>query len=886
MTERQKIKCIILCILLCSIPCVAKEQNEQRVVRALKLNEKVKLDGILAEKVWQSEGYSGFIQSEPHDGKAATEKTTAWVAYNENALYIAARMYESKPEEIISRLGRRDDFTDSSWFIFYIDPYYDKRSGFQFGVNPSGAICDWAIYNDEVNDESWDGIWESKARIDDQGWTVEMRIPFDQLRFKKNKDGQYLWGVNFRRYIKRKNEVVTFSWKPMNVSGLVSHFARLEGIMNIKTRRYIEALPYLVGKSTFSPEVEGNPFETGESYSINSGLDLKIGLKSNLTLDLTVNPDFGQVEVDPAVINLSAAESYYQEKRPFFIEGAGIFNFGYGGSTMHIGANWGSPNFFYSRRIGRAPQGYVYGEGFVNYPEWATILTAAKITGKIGNDWNIGFLNAITEREYAEIDNGGIRSHSEVEPFSNYSVLRVQKEFNKGRQGLGFIATSVLRDLRTEDLANILNKKAFGFAVDGWSFLDQGKKWVITGWLGGTTVSGSTEKIWNLQHSYPHYFQRPDADHVRLDPGATTMNGWAGRFMFNKEKGNFLVNGAVGMISPGFDSTDMGFQNNSDIINGHIMFGYRKFKPGKLFRYWQVLLFTQRNYDFGWNKIGEQRLIFITNITFLNYWEAYFQMSYNPEFWDKDLTRGGPLTLSLPFTWYDWSVSSDRRKALVLSLGGYYRRSDSGSYRYDGGINLEWKPSSNFNITVSPTYDTNHNVSQWVTNIEDELKTETYGTRYVFGEIDQKTLSCSVRLNWIFSPKISLQAYIQPFIAVGSYKNFKELARPRTFDFNRYGEDNSTISYDGESYTVDPDGPGNAPVFNFNNPDFNYKSLRGTVVFRWEYRPGSTFYAVWTQNRADYANPGDFRFGRDLSTLISAPGDNIFMIKFTHRFKI
>lgn len=856
------------------------------VVTAVRTMEPIKVDGVLDEKVWQGEGYGGFIQSDPSEGSPASEKTVVRLAYDNKAIYISAQLLDSEPNKIIGLLGRRDDFVDSDWFIFAVDPYYDRRSGYQFAVNPSGTIVDWTIYNDYDNDSTWDGVWESKTRRDDYGWTVEMRIPFEQLRFKKR--DHYTWGVDFRRYIKRKNEQAGLVYVPKKDSGYASHFARLEGMSDINPGRYIELLPYTVGKAAFSSKEEGNPFAKGHDYLGNAGVDMKIGLQSNLTLDLTVNPDFGQVEVDPAVINLSAAESYYDENRPFFIEGADIFRFGGGGSNRNIGANWSNPRFFYTRRIGRSPQGSVRSDGNVDTPEWSTILGAAKITGKIGNGWNVGFINAVTQREFAAIDLDGFRSSEEVEPFTYYGVLRAQKEFNQGKQGLGFITTSVLRNLRTESLKETLNRDAFSVAVDGWTFLDKNNTWVINGWFGGSRVSGSQAVIWDLQHAYPHYFQRPDATHVSLNANATSMSGWAGRVSLNKQKGNFFVNAAFGAISPGFDTRDIGFQWTSDIINGHFMIGYNSYKPGKLFRSWSANLITQRNYDFGGNKMGEQRIIFIGSAKLLNYWDIYFQSSYNPPRWDNELTRGGPLMRVQTNVWMDATISSDNRKAFVFSLSSFFNTSQTGDRGWNLSPELRWKPSSNFSIECAPYYSQEKSTAQWVDGITDPTNTETYGTRYLFGTLDQKVVSCSIRLNWIFSPRLSLQAYIQPFIAVGHYSHYKELARPRSYDFNVFGQGSSTISYDGneDTFTVDPDGTGKAPAFSISNPDFNYKSLRGTVVLRWEYRPGSILYAVWTQNRADQSDPGNFRFGHDLGNLFKARGNDIFMIKFTYRFKM
>ncbi|MCP5049531.1 MAG: carbohydrate binding family 9 domain-containing protein [bacterium] len=858
----------------------------QRVIEAVRLEEPVKVDGVLEENVWQGRGYSGFIQSDPTEGAPASEETIVWVAYDDKAIYISARLMDSEPEKIIGLLGRRDNFVESDWFIFSVDPYYDRRSGYQFAVNPAGTIVDWTIFNDEGQDSTWDGVWESRTQIDEKGWSVEMRIPFEQLRFKK-KD-RYVWGVDFQRRIKRKNERNGIVYVPKKDSGYVSHFARLEGISGINPGRFIEMTPYSIGKAAFGSKELGNPFQTGKDFLSNGGLDMKVGLKSNLTLDLTMNPDFGQVEVDPAVINLGAGESYYGEHRPFFVEGANIFSFGYGGSNRNIGANWGNPQFFYSRRIGRPPQGGVNSDGYVRYPEWSTILGAAKLTGKVGNDWNVGFLSALTQREYADVDLNGDRSRYEVEPLSYYGVLRAQKEFNRGRQGLGFITTSVLRDVKSGEMQDTVNKNAFSFGLDGWTFLDKNKTWVVSGWFGGTRVTGSEEAIWNLQQSYPHYYQGPDASHVELDAGATSMSGWAGRVSLNKQKGNFIFNAALGAISPGFDSRDMGFQWDADIINGHIMVGYRSFKPGKIFRNWGVSLFTQRNYDFDGNKTGEQRLIFIADAQLKNYWNISAQFSHNPPRMSHSFTRGGPLTELPTSNWGEIFIGSDNRKPVVFSAFQFFRFDGDGSRSLISHVGLRWKPSSNFSISLNPEYQSKKFNAQWVTGIEDSFMTGTYGSRYIFGAIDQKTVSCSVRLNWIFSPVLSLQAYIQPFIAVGSYGGFKELARPGSFDFNRFGEGGSAIFYDGEDgiYFVDPDGVGGASEFSFGNPDFNFKSLRGTVVMRWEYRPGSTVYVVWTQNRADYANPGDFRLGRDLGDLFRAPGDDIFMVKFTYRFKI
>jgi hypothetical protein len=704
------------------------------------------------------------------------------------------------------------------------------------------------------------------------------------LRFKK-KDS-YTWGVNFHRIIKRKNEKNTLAWVAKEDSGYVSRFRLLEGIRDIDPGRKIEFAPYGVSKLAFAPSEPGNPFETGGDFSANGGIDMKVGLQSNLTLDATVNPDFGQVEVDPAVINISDEETYYAEKRPFFIEGAGIFRFGEGGINSMRSFGWQSPNLFYSRRIGRSPRGAAEAAGFVKYPEWTTITGAAKLTGKIGNGLNIGVLSALTQREYAEINAAGDRLFEEVEPFAHYGALRVQKEFRQGHRGLGLMATTVNRDLNSQNsLADSVIKNALSLGIDGWAFLDRNKAWVVSGWLSTTKVTGSETAITGLQQSPLHYFQRPDADYIAVDETATSMNGWAGRVFLNKQKGNVVFNAALGAISPGFNANEIGFHHRGDTINGHVEFGFRDFKPGKIFRTWRLTCANYRNYDFGGTRIGETYYL-LAQAQFLNYWLAGLSFDYEPDKYSHYFTRGGPMALYISGKNISLDVSTDNRKKLVFSLDSHYRTHPNGAINWSVDFGIRWKLKSNFSLSLAPGYSFRHSTFQWVTRVEDALKVETYGVRYIFADIIQEVFPIEIRVNWTLSPKFSLQGYIQPYIAVGDYSGFKELSAPKTFDFNFFGQGQSTISYSDGVYQADPDGPGPAAPFSFAEPDFNYKSLRGTIVLRWEYRPGSTLYFVWTRNRVDYGNPGDLKFGRDLGDLFTAPGDNIFLLKFTYRFRI
>jgi len=860
-------------------------QPGQKIVQAARAEGSVTIDGLLDETVWKRPANNGFTQSDPNDGAPSSEKTDVWVAYDDKALYVAAFCHDSDPKGIISLLGRRDAEIDSDWFMFAVDPYYDRRTGFLFAINPAGSIRDETLFNDVDDDESWDGVWEGKAHVNGKGWTAEIKIPFNQIRFPKR--DEYIWGVNFQRIIKRKNEKASFAWVPKSESAYVSRFARLEGISGIRPGPHLEILPYVVGQTQLRPSEEGNPFETGRRTLGNMGFDLKYGLKSNLTLDATVNPDFGQVEVDPAVVNLSAYETYYEEKRPFFIEGASIFDgFGRGGVYINANINWPQPTFFYSRRIGRSPQGYVTQEGnFFSVPDRTTILGAAKVTGKLGG-WNLGFINALTSPEFARIDAAGLRLREEVEPFTYYGVLRAQKDINEGQHGFGLMATGVARDLQTEALSDLVNKNAFSLAFDGWSFLDQSRKYVIGGWFGGTRVEGTPDDILGLQTSSMHYYQRPDATHVEVDPLATSLSGWGGRVSFAKQGGNTLGLISLGALSPGFDPNDIGFQySGSDVVNFQVIPGYSWTKPGPIFQQALLGIGAYSNYDFGGNQLSHGAMVFSEGL-FRNFWRFNFTGLISPDSLSNRLTRGGPLALTPWGYMFELGIETDGRKPVVFEVEGMLSRMPEDGTEWQSQVALNWKPSSNFSLSIGPQFMGQTTGIQWITNVDDQLMTSTYGVRYVFGHLDERIVAAELRLNWTFTPRLTLQAYLQPFLGVGTFDRFKELAQPKTFNYNVYGEGGSTITYADGSYAVDPDGGGPAAGFSFGNPDFNMKSLRGTVVLRWEYLPGSLLYFVWTQNRADYAHPGDFRLGRDLGDLLMAPGDNIFMIKVSYRWSL
>ncbi len=853
---------------------IAREIIAQRLAKSLKI------DGILTESLYASPPNQTFIQEDPDNGEPATERTEVWVGYDNSALYIGARLWDSQSDSIVKRMARRDDDANSDQFAVAIDSYHDRRSGFYFVVNPVGAIQDGTISNDSWFDDTWDGIWEQKTCIDDQGWTVEMRIPFSQLRF--NKREEYTWGINFKRYIQRRNEESTFTYKSRGETGFVSRFAALKGINNISPPRRIEFTPYLTSGYSQLPSKKENPFFKGKDSKLGVGTDIKLGIGNNLTVDATLNPDFGQVEVDPSTINLSAYETYYEEKRPFFIEGSSIFSFGNGGPTNRWGFNFGEPDFFYSRRIGRPPQGYAFGE-WVDSPAWTKILGAAKISGKLKGDWSLGGLSAITNREYARVNNSGEISKQEVEPLTAYNLIRIQKEFNQGIQGLGGLGTFVKRKFKEASLRDRLSSDALAVGVDGWTFFNQDREWVIAGWVGGTRVQGSQTRMLALQQNSSHYFQRPDADQVEVDSAMTDMNGFAGRLILNKEKGHWRFNTALGWISPGFESNDMGLNFGTDVINNHLVLGYDWYDPGKIFRRATLNTAYVINHNFGGVKTGEMVFIFGW-AQFLNYWNVNFFSGWGPKTLSDRHLRGGPLVESPAGMFYNFGFGSDGRKDVVFGGGGNGNRSNDGSRGWSLRGWVSVKAGTRLNLEFNPRYSENKNIAQYVTQVADPGATFMFGNRYVMAQLDQKTLSADIRVDYTVTPTLTLQTYFQPFVAVGKYSRFKEFKRPRSYDFLVYGQEGSTIEATDSGYLIDPTGGDDNDQFEIWNPDFNYKALVGNAVLRWEFHPGSTLYLVWTRNGSNVDHPGQFQLKRDLGDLLKAETDNVFEIKVTYWF--
>jgi hypothetical protein len=850
---------------------------DPKSIEAIRSTSPISVDGVLSEPPWQRPGRSDFTQRDPDEGASPSQRTEVWVAFDDEAIYFAARMHDTSSDSIVPRVGRRDADLSADWIYFSIDSYHDKRNGFFFGVTAGGSVQDGIHYNDEWTDGSWDGVWDVATTIDSDGWTAEYRVPYSQLRFPEREE--YIWGINILRIIDRRKEEDFFVMVPKEESGGVSRFAELRGIRNINPPARMEVVPYLAGGGKFLKHTKGDPFNDGSILTNSIGADVKIGIGSNLTLNATFNPDFGQVEVDPAVVNLTQYETFFDEKRLFFVEGSNFFSFGSGGANNNWGFNWGSPSYFYSRRIGRPPRGSVQHSGFKNIPDRTHILGAAKLTGKLSEGWSIGTLHSVTAREYGEVDSMGVRFQDVVEPLAYNGVVRSLFEVDDGRRAIGILGTMAARELNQPYLVDHFNKRAAALGVDGWTTLDADRMFVATGWFATTRVEGTPSQIRSVQESFLHYYHRPDAVYLDVDPNATSLSGYAGRLAVNKQKGNLRFHSAFGIISPGFNTNDLGFLFRTDVINMHVVTGYQWYEPDGTFRRKGFNVATFRNFNFGGTKIGEGYFLFYHG-QFMNYWGLEGNLMYQPSVYDDRNTRGGPVMKNTTFYGSNWYAYSDWRESVVANFSFFAGRSESGGYRVTVGPGAEWKPSSRVSVGLSPTFTRDVTIAQWVTKVDDSTAVATYGARYIFGKLDQKEFAASIRMDWTFTPKLSLQLFLQPLLSVGGYSEFKELARPGVYAFNRYGPESVTPT-NGE-YTVDPDGSGPAQPLTFSDPDFSFKSLRANAVLRWEYMPGSTVFLVWTQERTNFNDPGDYRFGRDFSNLISSVPDNVLLLKVTY----
>ncbi len=837
------------------------------------------IDGQLDDAVWETVEWGGdFILREPEYGPAPKLKTAFKILYDAKNLYIAFRCFDEAPDKIEKRMGRRDGF-EGDWIEINIDSYHDLRTAFSFTTTAAGVKGDELISNNGNNwDSNWNPIWFTKSKIDEEGWTVETRIPLSQLRFR-NADIQ-TWGIQMTRRDFRNAERSVWQPIPQNAGGWVSGFGELTNLKGLRPQKLIELQPYVVGQADVYPAEDGNPFADGLDTKATIGLDGKIGVTNDLTLDFTINPDFGQVEADPSAVNLSGFRIFFNEQRPFFIENRNIFDYQLTGSAA--GGNYDADQLFYSRRIGGQPRGSVItGDSiYTDYPQAARILGAAKFSGKTQKGLSIGIMEGITAKESAVQDIKGERSETVVEPFTSYFVGRLQQDFNEGNTVVGGIFTATNRKIEGTGLNDVV-KSAYTGGVDFIHRWDN-QRWQVSGKALFSNLNGSRESITNIQHSFEHYFQRPDADHLSVDTAATSLTGTGATLKVAKFGGRWKFETGLTYRSPELELNDIGFLVNSDEINHFLWGGFRTDKPVSIFRFVGLNVNMWNRWDFGGNYLHNSAN-FNFFVQFKNFWR--FNSGINQEFYDinNNALFGGPALRRPVGTAHFMGLGSDERKKLSVNLNmtNVWSKNDNvqvSSY----GFSLRYQPINNFNIRISPNYNHFQRKSQYVT-----LEQFEGADRYLVASIDQKTISASIRFNYSITPNLSFQYYGQPFAFQVNYSDFKYIDDPlgKTLEDRTNLLTNDQIQFDGENdkFFVDENLDGERD-YDFGKPDFAVIEFRSNFVMRWEYRPGSELFLVWAQGNGNLGDPERPVWENLSENLFGNKGNNTFLIKYTYRF--
>jgi hypothetical protein len=878
--------------LIIIVTCAFGQAPAKKRYKATQIATAPVIDGVVNDLVWQEgEWTDDFTQYEPYNGKTPSQRTEFKILFDENNLYVALKSFDTSPDSIIKRLTRRDD-ADGDMIGIVFDSFHDLRTGFMFGVSAGGVKFDQMFTNDgENNDSSWDPNWWAGTSINNEGWVAEMKIPFSQLRFEKTSGDA--WGLEVLRTLYRKNETIFWQNIPKDAPGLIHMFGEMSGIEQIKPRKIFDVTPYGVAKAeTFKAEA-GNPFlSKGRLFGGTLGIDAKIGVTNNMTMDLTVNPDFGQVEADPSEVNLSAYETFFEEKRPFFIEGNNIINFGIGIGDGGVG----NDNLFYSRRIGRKPQGSTYNyyglndelEGYDKTPINTSIIGAAKLTGKTKNGLSIGFLDAVTAEEIAKIDTGGNRSYQKVEPLTNYMAARVQKDFKEGNTILGGMVTMVNRKMNdipllgneTRNLINRIPANALTGGLDFTQYFSK-KTYMFNVNAAFSRIEGSELAMIRAQRSSARYFNKPGSP-VSLDSTRTSLSGNGGRMQFAKSgNGHWNYMAALLWKTPGLELNDMGYMREADQILSVLWVGYRLWEPKSFYRSVNINSNQYSAWDFAGNHLMDG-LNVNGHITLKNYWQIGGGAEVNFNILGNTVLRGGPV-IKLPGTFSSSiNINSDERKKFVFEM--QISKSNQflqGARSFNISPELKYKPTNNLVLELSPSYIKNYDELQYV-----DQTSNGSNDRYIFASIDQRVLSMSLRVNYNLTPDLSLQYWGQPFIASGKYYDFKYITNPLASDYHdRFSTLNSAQNtlINNEYYSIDENIDG-SEEYTIGKPDFNVQEFLSNLVIRWEYNPGSSVFLVWSQTRSGYNSTGMMDFSNNMGDLFKEKSHNVFLIKFSYRF--
>ncbi len=856
-----------------SAPLVAQQDSPRAPKRAEAVriaDQSPRIDGVLDDPAWaQARWFSDFRQKEPVQGADPSEGTEVAFLYDGQALYVGARLSMRDPSQIRALVTRRDQEVNADRLIVSLDTYRDRRTAYSFALTAAGVRLDWyhPQDNEDNRDLSFDPVWVGRARVDADGWTAEMRIPFSQLRFAGR--GEQIWGVNVVRILPSKNEEDFWVYVPRDETGWSSRFGTLEGIRDIAPSTRLELMPYLASAAVVTSDTlvdPRDPFHDVTEGEARVGVDVKMGLGPNLTMDVTVNPDFGQVEADPAEVNLTQFETFFRERRPFFIEGSQLLE-GQG------------PGYYYSRRIGAPPRGPADGD-FVDRPPTSTILGAAKLTGRLPSGLSVGVVAAVTEREYARTFtavNGSFRD-LEVAPLTGFGVVRLMQEFGSSASTVGLSLTGVRRDVAGGDpLGELLARQAYAGGMD-WRLRLSGGAFEVRGWVGFSYVEGDSNAIARVQRSPARYFQRPDQDYVTFDPARTSLAGYvAGLSVFKLSGRHWLWGARTTLDSPGFEINDAGQLNTADELTAFAFLIYRNTEPGPVFRRYAIEVNGFSQWNFGGVREFTQGAMELSG-QFRNFMSADLGFSARPRSRTDDATRGGPL-FRVGSGWSTFgALSSNPNQTTQWRMHAFYFRSETGTWLYDLSGDLTIRPRGRWNVSVGPGYQRLREARQYLAALPGGPDA-TFGTRYVFGVINRSELSARLRLNYSVTPDLSLELYAEPFAASGRFLDIGELRAAGGNELLVYGTEGTSLSRDADGNYVVTVG-GNA--FGLPNLDFNVRSFRSNVVLRWEWRPGSTLFLVWQRSRFARDPEGSLVGPGDALRSFSAPGENFIAVKLSY----
>ncbi|MFH0759430.1 MAG: DUF5916 domain-containing protein [Bacteroidota bacterium] len=811
-----------------------------------------RIDGVLDDEIWNLGEWQGnFTQQQPVGGVPGTENTYIKVVYDRSNLFVAIICQDSEPDLIRDIFDRRDALNGDMTGIA-IDSYYDKRTAFEFNLSAAGQKMDLKHLGDYQWDFNWNAVWDGATSRCDTGWIAEMKIPFSQLRYADT--GEQLWGMHIWRWISRRYEEDQWQYIPVQAPAMVYLFGELHGVQDIRGSRQVEFLPYV--------SAAVNPLRP------NAGIDAKVGISSDYTLDLSINPDFGQVEADPSVLNLTSFETFYEEKRPFFMEGNEIFDFDLDGDIP-----------YYSRRIGSAPDfpQEVDSWNISDVPNTTTILGAAKFTGKSKKGLSVGVVNGLTAQEYGvATDESGTEKEIQVAPMSNYLASRVKKDFNEGNTIVGGMFGLVSRISADSIIQEMTPASAVSGGLDLLHYW-KNKNYFFEAKSMASQLQGSQEAILQKQLSHTHRFQRPDADYLEVDSLREELSGHGGLIRAGKKGGGFNFSLMGQYRSPGLNLNDLGYIRQADFLGQVLKFAYRMDEPGDWIRNYSIGINQEARWSFGGEyTFGRAGIDFILMTNKM----LRYSINYHYNFSSLDIRelRGGPALRLDGMHQAGLLLTTNNSKDLAGIAGLHYdvyTKANAHQFGLYGGG--DWTPFRKLKFSLRATLD-NRKYHQQYVDILDGLDE----TLYMVGYIDQRTASLTFRGELFLTPELSLQYYGSPYYSVGSYNDFKRVDQSGSRDLaGRLAPVNSTFDPGSNSYTFEY----NAESWSFGNPDFSFMQFRSNLVFRWEYKLGSTLYLVWAHDRSDwesYYNP----ISEITGELFGIKGNNVFMFKLNFWFSV